>query len=143
MNIDGEYFTLTDLAVGKIKENYVNKKFINNATEPFDYFETSNKLLNNQKQENFYIENKNKQSFDQYIYNCGYIYSDLPYPYEFVYRDGEYNVEIVLHDIYDHSSPPKISAKNLYMEKKQAKTPKIKRSSPVQIKPQKQEKPAR
>jgi hypothetical protein len=120
MNIDGVNYTLTDLSRGKIKENFINENFISDFNNSVSFFDFSKDLPQNQPEENLFIENKNFTIFDQpkYIYNDGYIFSTLPYPYELVYKNGEYNIELVFPKIYDNLLPPKISAPNPYMDKK-------------------------
>jgi hypothetical protein len=124
MNIDGVNFTLADLSSGKINELFINEKFIsdfNNSISSFDYLKD---LSQKQPEENLYIETQNFKNFAQFknIYDTGYIFSTLPYPYELVYEDGEYNIELVFPKIYDNFLPPKISASNPYMEKRKIRT---------------------
>lgn len=112
MNINGQNLTLTDLSHGKIKENYLNEKF-NNQFSQTDF--TKNKFLI-EPENIIYIENKNYIGNNQYIYNTGYIYSTLPSPYEIVYENGEYYIELIFPKIYQDLSSPKISSPNLYIE---------------------------
>jgi len=118
MNIDGENFTLTDLSLGKIHQNYVNDKFVHNfdtSITPLDF--TSNKNYNH-LDNILYIDNTNYFTYDKNIYNGGYIFSTLPYPYDIVYKNGEYHIELIFPKIYEDLSTPKISSSNLYMDMK-------------------------
>lgn len=123
MNIDGENYTLVDLSRGKINEPYINDKFIDDFISYIPYFDNSEYLQQNQPDQSFYIENKNYLILNQSnIYNGGYIFSQLPYPYEVVYDNGEYKIEMVFPKIYDFDlSSPKISAPNPYIEEKEKK----------------------
>lgn len=138
MNINGKNFTLVDLSRGKIKESYINEKFDSNILDvsSISFFDFSENQLPYQPEKNLYIDNKNYPIYHQYknIYNSGYIYSALPYPYDIVFRDGEYHIEIVIPKIYEDLSPPKISVPNPYMERK-ARMSKAKRTPKRTAKP--------
>ena len=49
------------------------------------------------------------------IYNGGYIFPTLPHPYEIVYDNGEYNIELVFPKTYDNPLSLQISAPNPYI----------------------------
>lgn len=124
MNIGGENYTLVDLSRGKINEPFINDKFIDDFINHMPSFDNSKNLQQNRSDQFFYIENKNYTIFNQSnIYNDGYIFSPLTYPYEVVYHDGKYNIEIVFPKIYDNDdkSSYKISTPNPYMEEKEEK----------------------
>ena len=130
MNINGENFTLSDLSRGKIKEKFINEKFDRNITgvslnPRLDISDREN-LLQNQPEESLYIENKNYPILDQLknIYNGGYIFSTLPYPYELIYENGKYKIELVFPETYDNPLSLQISAPNPYI----TKTPKPKKA---------------
>jgi len=132
MNIDGVNFTLSDLSRGKIKQEFINKNFMSDFNHSILSFDISKDLLQNQPEENLYIDNKNYPIFDQSknIYHGGYIFSTLSYPYEVVYENGEYKIKMVFPELHDLSIP-KISETNPYIDKR----PKKKLIKPIEPSP--------
>jgi hypothetical protein len=122
-------YTLSDLSRGKIKQTYVNKLFVDDFINSIEILNLSQFQIQNQPEKEFYIENKNSLIFNQskYIYNGGYIFSGLSYPYDVVYDNGEYKIEKSWPKIHEDLSTPKLSEQ--YVRKSEVKRP-IKPVSP-------------
>jgi hypothetical protein len=90
MYVNGQNLTLSELSRGKIKQNYMNEKFIINWDMQIPQLDFIQNQSLNQPENVLYIDN-----YDQYgkIYNGGYIFSTLPYEYDLVYENGEYYVD--------------------------------------------------
>jgi len=66
MNINGKNFTLADLSRGKIKEPYINEKFISDFIEPISFFDFSENQFLSQPEKVLYIDNQNYPIYNQY-----------------------------------------------------------------------------
>jgi hypothetical protein len=105
MYVNGQIFTLADLSRGKIEQNYVNEKFVERSNYRIPQLDFTQNQSINQPENNLYIDDRYKN-----IYNGGYIFSTLPYPYDIVYRDGEYYVEVTFPKLYESQLSQEISS---------------------------------
>jgi hypothetical protein len=119
MNVNGAYFTLLDLSRDKITTKTNLQRSLNDTlTSPdiLNIFEISEQLLQKRPENIIYIDNINSNPID--IYNDGYIFSGLPYPYDYVLdNNNEYYIDIVFPTIENDLSLPKISDPNPYIER--------------------------
>lgn len=101
-------------------KNTRNLKNTNYTSRPFDpssLFDTSDEILKRQPSNIIYIENKNNTIFTNSIniYQGGYIFPILPYPFEYVPNDDDptyYHIAEV-YPVILNPTPIKITTPNL------------------------------